>query len=172
MKDNFMTKLSAEIAVMNKQQTGDAQRQQQQRTEQRMTAFNEKEKNRGAGVSAMEQQLAGLNAQAAAGSANNPTGESLAADARKKLDYALAAAKEEQAAAKAKGAQVAGGSQMAGVAVDATAKKATAGTFSAVAAGLLGTSRSDAANQTARNTAKMVSIMQKPTATPKAVLAP
>lgn len=174
MKDNFMTKLSAEIAVMNKQQTGDAQRQQQQRTEQRMTAFNEKEKNRGAGVSAMEQQLAGLNAQAAAGynAAGSPTGESMAAAARQKLDYALAAAQEEQAKAKAKGAQVAGGSQLASAAVDSTSKKATAGTFSAVAAGLLGTSRSDAANQTARNTAKMVSIMQKPTATPKAGLAP
>jgi hypothetical protein len=174
MKDNFMTKLSAEIATMNKQETGDAQRQQQKRDEQKMAAFNAKEQNRGAGVSAMEQQLAGLNAQAAAGygAAGSPTGESMAAEARKKLDYALAAAQEEQAKAKAKGAEVKSGSQMAGVAVDATAKKATAGTFSAVAAGLLGTSRSDAANQTARNTAKMVSIMQKPTATPKAVMAP
>ena len=174
MKDNFMLGLSEEIGRMNKQQSGDAAREQQKRDQTRMGIFNQREASRGNGLAGMNQQLNELNAKAAAGyaAAGNPTGESIAAEARKKLDYSIAAAEEEKKKLQAKGNQAAGGAQAASNAVDATGKKATAGTFSAFGAALLGTSRGDAANVTAKNTTRMVQIMTKPTGKQQPGLAP
>ncbi|MEQ1812545.1 MAG: tape measure protein, partial [Terricaulis sp.] len=141
-------KVNEVVAARQKLASGAAQKtadaEQSQRSEARFQVFAGGENKRQFASRQRQAYLSQLEQQANAGyqAAGNPTGASLAAAARANLAATLTQAKTEQAALKDKGAKAAAPALNAvNNVVPSTEKKATAGTFSAVGALLLGTSR-------------------------------